>query len=201
MIKIKEAIIVEGKYDKIKLENIIDGLIIPTNGFGIFNDKERQFLIRRLAKERGLLILTDSDAAGFVIRNFLKGCVSSDYIKHAYIPDVFGKEKRKSHASKEGKLGVEGIDEQLILKAIVQSGVEYETTSNILKTHQQQITKMDFYIYGLSGTENAAQNREILKKHLKLPTYMSANALLQTINYLMTKEEFEANIQNWLNDI
>lgn len=201
MIKIKEVVIVEGKYDKIKLENIIDGLIIPTNGFGIFNDKEKQFLIRRLAKERGLLILTDSDAAGFMIRNFLRGCIPTDCIKHAYIPDVFGKEKRKTHPSKEGKLGVEGIKEQLILEAILKSGIECETTSKISKIHQEQITKTDFYNYGLSGTENAVQNRELLKKHLKLPQYMSANALLQTVNYLMTKEEFETNIQNWLNDI
>ena len=116
MIKIKEAVIVEGKYDKIRLSNFIDGLIITTDGFGIFKDKEKQRLIKHLADTRGILILTDSDGAGFVIRNFLKGAVSPDKIKHAYIPDILGKEKRKDKPSKEGKLGVEGISDEIIMK-------------------------------------------------------------------------------------
>ena len=130
MIKVKEAIIVEGKYDKIKLSSIIDGLIITTNGFGIFNDKERQYLIRELAKKRGIIVLTDSDSAGFVIRNFLKGSVPKEQIKHAYIPDIFGKEKRKDKRSKEGKLGVEGVSKELILEALRKCGASCEDSDS-----------------------------------------------------------------------
>lgn len=194
MIKVKEAIIVEGKYDKIKLQNIIDGLIVPTNGFGIFNDKEKQFLIRKLAEERGLLILTDSDSAGFMIRNFLKGCVPYEKIKHAYIPDIFGKEKRKPHPSKEGKLGVEGITESILLEAIMRSGAECTSSVFTAQNKREEITKSDFYSYGLSGTPCAAENRDRLKKYLKFPEHMSANALLQTVNFLMTKSEFEEKL-------
>lgn len=194
MIKIKEAVIVEGKYDKIRLQNIIDGLIIPTNGFSIFNDKEKQFLIRKLAEERGLLILTDSDAAGFMIRNFLKGCVPYEKIKHAYIPDIFGKEKRKSHPSKEGKLGVEGITEAVLLDAILCSGAECTSFVSAAKNKCEEITKSDFYSYGLSGTPCASENRERLKRYLHFPEHMSANTLLQTINFLMTKSEFEEKL-------
>lgn len=189
MIKVKEAIIVEGKHDKIKLTNFIDGLIITTEGFGIFKNKEKQMLIRRLAETRGILILTDSDGAGFVIRNFLKGSVPPDKIKNAYIPDIFGKEKRKAHPSKEGKLGVEGISEEILCRAIANSGAECELNSSVKSA--KEITKADLFEYGLTGTPDSSKNRDILKKAMHLPEKMTSNALLDILNCTMTKSEFE----------
>lgn len=189
MIKVKEAIIVEGKYDKIKLANFIDGLIITTDGFGIFKDREKQILIRHLAQTRGILILTDSDGAGFVIRNFLKGTVPNDKIKNAYIPDIFGKEKRKAQPSKEGKLGVEGISEEILCRAIAKSGAECEL--GITKKSAGDITKADLFSYGLTGTPNSSHNRDILKKAMHLPEKLTSNALLDILNCTMTKSEFE----------
>lgn len=190
MIKVKEAIIVEGKYDKIKLSSIIDGLIITTNGFGIFNDKERQYLIRELAKKRGIIIMTDSDSAGFVIRNFLKGAVPKNQIKHAYIPDILGKEKRKDKRSKEGKLGVEGVSKNIILDALRKCGATCENTDSKIVPDREKITKADFFIYGLTGGSNSSANRDILKKKLNLPENMTTNSLLAILNCLMTRDEF-----------
>ena len=189
MIRIEEAVIVEGKYDKIKLANFIDGLIITTEGFGVFKDKEKQALLRRLAKTRGLLILTDSDGAGFVIRNFLKGCIPKQQMKHAYIPDIIGKEKRKDKPSKEGKLGVEGMTEEILAKAIAASGAKCSLTEGV---HRDvgEITKTDLYEYGLSGGENSAVYRAKLKEYLALPMNMTANSMVEVLNCLMTKEEF-----------
>ncbi|MBQ3928978.1 MAG: DUF4093 domain-containing protein [Clostridia bacterium] len=189
MIKIQEAVIVEGKYDKIKLSNFIDGLIITTDGFGVFKNKEKQALIRHLADTRGILVLTDSDGAGFVIRNFLKGCVPSTQLKHAYIPDVFGKEKRKEKPSKEGKLGVEGLSEEILCNAIAQSGAHCQLSEGYVKT-EREITKADLFEYGLTGTPNASANREKLKKALNLPQNITSNSLLDIINCTMTKNEW-----------
>lgn len=189
MIKIKEAVIVEGKYDKIKLSNFIDGLIITTDGFGIFKNKEKQALIRYLAQTRGILVLTDSDGAGFVIRNFLKGAVPPEKIKNAYIPDIFGKEKRKDKPSKEGKLGVEGISEEIICRAIAKSGIECELTDGYIKS-SKEITKADLFEYSLTGTPNSKENREKVKKALNLPSNMTSNSMLDVMNCIMTKEEF-----------
>ncbi len=189
MIKVKEAIIVEGKYDKIKLSNFIDGLIITTDGFGVFKNKEKQFLIRHLAEKRGILILTDSDGAGFVIRNFLKGTVPKDKIKHAYIPDIFGKEKRKDKPSKEGKLGVEGISEEILCRAIANSGAECNLYDGYVKS-EKEITKADLFEYGLTGGQNSSKNRSKLKEYLNLPSKMTANSMLDTLNCLLTKNEF-----------
>lgn len=189
MIKVKEAIIVEGKYDKIKLSSIIDGLIITTNGFGIFNDKERQYLIRELAKKRGIIVLTDSDSAGFVIRNFLKGSVPKEQIKHAYIPDIFGKEKRKDKRSKEGKLGVEGVSKELILEALRKCGASCEDSGSEF-IEREEITKVDFFVYGLTGGSNSSERRELLKKRLNLPENMTTNSILGVLNCLMTRDEF-----------
>ena len=190
MIKIQEAVIVEGKYDKIKLSNFIDGLIITTDGFGIFKNKEKQALIRHLADTRGILIMTDSDGAGFVIRNFLKGVVPQSKIKHAYIPDIQGKEKRKDKPSKEGTLGVEGIPEDILCNAISHSGAHCQLTEGRVKT-PQEITKADMFEYGLTGGENSAQRRDMLKKELKLPKNLTSNSLLAILNCIMTKEELE----------
>ena len=188
MITIKEAVIVEGKYDKIKLSQFIDGLILTTEGFGVFKDREKQQLIRHLAKVRGLLVLTDSDGAGFVIRSFLKGIVPPEQVKHAYIPDVFGKEKRKTAPSKEGKLGVEGLSEELLREAILRSGISCTVTEEKQKP-PAAITKTDLYVLGLSGCAKAAENRDRLKQRLHLPQQLSPNSLLAVLNCLMTREE------------
>ena len=188
MIHVKEAVIVEGKYDKIKLANLIDGLIITTEGFGIFKDKEKQRLIRQLAVTRGILVLTDSDGAGFVIRSFLKGAVPPETVRHAYIPDIFGKERRKDKPSKEGKLGVEGISEEVLREAILRSGASCEISTESVR-RCREITKADLYELGLTGGEHASENRAFLKKRLSLPERMSTNALLDVLNCLLTRQE------------
>lgn len=189
MIRVREAVIVEGKYDKIRLSNIIDGLIITTEGFGIFKNKEKQLLIRQLAEKRGILILTDSDGAGFVIRNFLKGAVPPSQVKHAYIPDIAGKERRKDKPSKEGKLGVEGVPDEIIARAIRASGAECTVSEGFVKA-QQEISKTDLFVAGLSGGSCSSDRRAAIKKELGLPEKMTANSLLQVLNCLMTREEF-----------
>lgn len=192
MIKIKEAVIVEGRYDKIRLSSIIDGLIITTDGFGIFKDKEKMQMLRKLAETRGLLIITDSDSAGFVIRSHIKSCIPSKYIKHAYIPDVFGKERRKQSYSKEGKIGVEGMTAQVILDALQKAGVICgDSESKLIETDKKRkITRQDFFRAGLSGGNNSSALRAELLSKLKLPSRMTANALLGVINDYMTWEQF-----------
>lgn len=196
MIRVKEAIIVEGKYDKIKLSSLIDGLIIETHGFGIFKDKEQMALIRRLADSRGILILTDSDSAGFLIRNHLVGAIDPAKIKHAYIPDILGKERRKDTPSKEGKLGVEGMPVQEIYRALQRAGVncEQEGPQNT-KESVRAITKMDLYEAGLSGGEGSAQRRKLLLKKLQLPERLAVNSLVRVLNQIMTYEEFSETVQ------
>ena len=189
LIKIKEVIIVEGKYDKIKLSSIIDGTIIETHGFGIFKDKKQLKLIRSLAETNGLLIITDSDAAGFVIRNYLKGSVPKDKIKHAYIPDIYGKEKRKTKASKEGKIGVEGVPKEVILEAIRKAGISFQDVDNDIES-KRKITKMDLFATGLSGRNDSAQNRKALIKHLGLPEHITTNSLIDVLNCMMDYEEY-----------
>lgn len=189
VIQVKEAVIVEGKYDKIKLSSIIDGLIIETHGFQIFKDKEQMALLRKLAAARGLLILTDSDGAGFVIRNYLSGCIPKSQIKHAYIPDLFGKEKRKAKASKEGKLGVEGVPAQVIRQALEKAGVVCQEGEAPIKKGPP-ITKADLFTAGLSGGEGSGEKRLRLQKKLELPERLSANGLLQILNATISREEF-----------
>lgn len=189
MVKIREAIVVEGRYDKNTLSQIIDGVILETSGFGIFKDEERLRLLRRLARERGLIVLTDSDGAGFVIRNYLKGAVEPSQVKHAYIPDRFGKEKRKRQAGKEGKLGVEGMSPQVLLQVLREAGatIEGEETGEVRS--RTPITKTDLFLAGLSGTADAAENRSALLKQLDLPEHLSANAMLEVLNALYGYEE------------
>ncbi len=193
-LELKEAVIVEGRYDKIKLSEVIATPVIETGGFRVFKDKEKQALIRQIAEKRGILIMTDVDSAGFVIRNFLRGIVPESSIKHAYIPTVAGKESRKAEPSKEGKLGVEGIDRDLLLQAIRSSGATVlgEETST-----GGGITKSDFYDYGLSGHEDSAIFRKRILKDLGLPEYLTANAMLSAINCLFIKEEFEKYIKQY----
>lgn len=188
MIKVNEVLVVEGRYDKNTLSQIIDGTIIETRGFGIFSDKEKLNLLRRLAEKRGLIVLTDSDGAGFVIRNYLKGAIDPKYVKHAYIPDIMGKEKRKLSPSKEGKLGVEGMSREVIELALTRAGVtigEYDGTY-----YPDKITKVELYELGLSGGEGSCEKRRALLKEMQLPEKLSPNALIEVLNALMTREEF-----------
>lgn len=186
MVKIKEAILVEGRYDKNTLSQIVDAPILETNGFGIFKDKQQMALLRRVAEIRGLIVFTDSDGAGFVIRNHVKSAIPGNYLKHAYIPDVYGKERRKTIPGKEGKLGVEGMRPEILLEALRKGGatVDGETTETV-----SCITKQDMMELGLSGGPGSSEKRLALLKYLNLPEHMSANAMLQTLNLLYTKEQ------------
>lgn len=187
MLKIREAVIVEGKYDKQRLSEFIDAPIITTSGFRVFRDKEKQQLIRKLARERGLIIMTDSDSAGFVIRNFLKGIIGDASVKHCYIPLVEGKEKRKDKPSKEGTLGVEGLSIELLKDALYRAGV---TDVGIVSDNTREVlTKTDMYEMGLCGRDNSKVLRDKLLRSLGFPTYLSSNALLELINSLYTKDE------------
>ena len=188
MIRLREIVVVEGKYDTIRLRSVLDALIIETGGFGIFNDTEKQALLRRLAEERGVLVLTDSDSAGFVIRDFLSGMLPPDRIKHAYIPEIHGKERRKASRSKEGLLGVEGIDAALIEKAVRRSGVVPlgETESD----QTAFLSKADLYADGLSGKPESAEKRRRFLAAAGLPSSLSANRLLSIINKVMTETQY-----------
>lgn len=190
MIKIRQAVIVEGKYDKIKLSNIIDAPIICTDGFGIFKDKELQKLIRTLAEKNGILVITDSDSAGFIIRNFIGSTVDKKYITNAYIPDIFGKEKRKTEPSKEGKLGVEGVPESVITEALERAGVLCEK----VEKPERPITKQDLYEWGYSGKTDSAEKRKKLLEFYNLPQRLSTNSLVQVLNCITTYERMSEDI-------
>ena len=197
MLKIREAIVVEGRYDKNTLSQIVDAPILETKGFGLFKDPKQLELLRSVAKKRGLIVLTDSDGAGFVIRNHIKSAIAAKYLKHAYIPDVAGKEKRKAAPGKEGKLGVEGMSPEVLLAALKNAGatIEGETTAR----ENDQITKQDFVEFGLSGGLNASERRKRLQNRLHLPEHMSANALLQALNLLLSREELAEIVREWDN--
>lgn len=188
MRKIREVIVVEGRYDKNALRQIVDATVVETRGFGVFNDRERLALLRRLAAERGLILLTDSDGAGFVIRNFLKGAIPKSQLKQAYIPDIHGKERRKASPGREGKLGVEGMPPQILLEALERAGATFEDGASFAE--RRPITKADFYALGLTGGPDSAARRSALLKRLGLPERMTANALLEAVNILYTREEF-----------
>ncbi len=190
MLSVKEVIVVEGRYDKNTLSQIVDAVIIETSGFGIFNDAQKQKLLRRLAAERGLIVLTDSDGAGFVIRNFIKGCVDPALVRHAYIPDVTGKERRKSAPSKEGKLGVEGMRPEVLLDALRRAGAT--VGGEAAEPHAARINKADMYKRGLSGGQGSRERRAALIRALDLPEKLSADALLDVLNAIMTREDFYA---------
>ena len=183
-IKLTEAVIVEGRYDKLKLSNILDAFIVETNGFGIFKDKEKLEFIKKLAEERGIIVLTDSDHAGFMIRNHIASAVPKDRITNVYIPDIYGKEKRKTEPSKEGKLGVEGMTKDVILEALKKAGVTCSVSQN-----DDPITTADLFDLGLTGTPNAKENRKRLMQKLDLPEFLSTSALLSCINNMMTRRE------------
>ena len=189
MIKIREAIVVEGRYDKNTLAQIVDAPILETAGFGIINNKEQLELLRQVAKKRGLIVFTDSDGAGFVIRNFLKSAIEPQYLKHAYIPDIPGKERRKSAPGKEGKLGVEGMTPQVIEECLRRAGATVEGERSDEKTNL--ITKQDLMALGLSGGRDSSSKRQALLKELKLPEHMSSNAMLQALNLLCSLDELK----------
>ena len=188
MVKIKEAILVEGRYDKNTLSQIVDAPILETNGFGIFKDRKQMALLRQVAEKRGLIVFTDADGAGFVIRNHVKSAIPGKYLKHAYTPDIFGKERRKDKAGKEGKLGVEGMKPEIILEALRKAGATIEG-EGILTSNA--ITKQDLMDLGLSGGADASAKRLALLKKLNLPEHMSANALLQALNLLYSLDELK----------
>ena len=190
MVKIREAILVEGRYDKNTLSQIVDAPILESSGFGIFKDKQQLALLRRVAQERGLIVFTDSDGAGFVIRNHIKSAISGKFLKHAYIP---GKEKRKSAPGKEGKLGVEGMSRDIILEALRRAGATIEEEAS---EHKAEITKQDLMELGLSGGANAQEKRKQLLKACNFPEHMSANAMLQALNLLYSLEELKQILQS-----
>lgn len=188
MVSVREAIVVEGRYDKNTLSQIVDAPIFQTNGFGIMKDKELLSLLRTVAQKRGLIVFTDSDGAGFVIRNFLKSAIPNGLLKHAYTPDIMGKERRKEKPGKEGKLGVEGMDPEIILCALRRAGATLNEITVIPAAIP--ISKVDFAKLGLSGSEYSSEMRVRLLKHLGLPERMSANAMLEALNVLFSREEF-----------
>jgi ribonuclease M5 len=188
MIKIKEAIVVEGRYDKAALAGLVDTVILDTAGFGIFSDKQKLALLRRLAQARGLVVLTDSDGGGFVIRNFLKSAIDPALVKHAYIPDIYGKERRKKSPSKEGKLGVEGMKPEVLLEALRRAGVTIDGDEAPTRS-DKSITKAELYALGLTGRPDSAARRAYVLQRLALPERLTTNAMLDVFNVLVTRQE------------
>ena len=192
MLRIKEAIVVEGRYDKNTLSQIVDAPIFETGGFAIFKDKQQMALLRQIAQRRGLIVFTDPDGAGFLIRNHIKSAIDNRYLKHAYIPDLFGKERRKKSPGKEGKLGVEGMTKTILLEALYRAGA---TVLGEDAPKRHGITKQDLMELGLSGSQNAAARRQSLLKRLEMPEHMSSNAMLQALDLLFTLEELKELIR------
>ena len=195
MRKIKEVIVVEGRYDKNTISQIVDATVVTVGGFSVFNDKEKLAFLRRLANERGLIVLTDSDGAGFVIRNHLKGALPKDKVKQAYIPDVMGKERRKRHAGKEGKLGVEGMKPEVLLEALRKAGATFLDEETDAPVQKEPLTKADLFELGLTGGADSSEKRQALLKKLGLPSRLTANGLLEALNLLYDRETLE-NIMN-----
>ena len=191
MKRIKEVIVVEGRYDKNTLSQVVDAAVVTLEGFAVFHDKEKLAFLRRLAEQRGLIILTDSDGAGFVLRGYLKGALPKGKIKQAYIPDVKGKERRKRRGGKEGKLGVEGMPPRLLLESLRRAGATFEDEVPA-GNRESPLTKADLFALGLSGGEDSAERRRRLLKRLDLPERLTANGLLEALNLLFSREELEA---------
>ncbi|MBQ8910563.1 MAG: DUF4093 domain-containing protein [Oscillospiraceae bacterium] len=192
MVKIAQAIVVEGRYDKNTLAQVVDAPILETSGFGIMRDKENLALLRRVAKARGLIVFTDSDGAGFVIRNYLKGAIEPQYLLHAYIPDVYGKEKRKSAPGKEGKLGVEGMPPDVIIDCLRRAGATFEGGTSL---PTNRITKQDLMELGLSGGKDSSFLRKKLMRKIGFPEHMSSNAMLQALNLLYDYSELQELVE------
>lgn len=188
--RIKEAIVVEGRYDKNTLSQVVDAMILETAGFGVFKDSEKLSLLRRIAQKQGLIILTDSDGAGFVIRNYLKGTIDPSLVKHAYIPDREGKERRKRTPGKEGKLGVEGMRPEVLLDVLRRAGATF--LGDDVPVHYTPLTKVDLFALGLTGRPDSAVRRSALLKHLDLPEHLTSNAMLDVLSALYSKTELES---------
>ena len=195
MRRIKEVIVVEGRYDKNTLAQTVDATVITLGGFSVFNDKEKLAFLRRLAEKQGLILLTDSDGAGFVIRNYLKGALPKELIKQAYIPDIYGKERRKRKGGKEGKLGVEGMKPEVILEALRRAGATFLDGEGETTAARTPITKADLFELGLSGGAGSAERRQALLKALELPSHLTANGLLEALNLLFDRETLEEKLR------
>lgn len=195
MIHLDQALIVEGKYDKIKLSSLTDALIITTDGFSIFKNKEKLALIKSLAEKNGVVILTDSDTAGFKIRNYIRGCTQKGKITNIYIPEIFGKEKRKAIPSKEGKLGVEGIPADILRDALIKSGVALSENSGEQAPRTEWATKIMLYDDGFVGKDNSEEKRRRLLKALSLPSILSANSLIEVLNTMFSEEEYKSAVE------
>lgn len=195
MTRIREVIVVEGRYDKNTISQVVDATVITLGGFSIFNDKEKLAFLRRLAEERGLILLTDSDGAGFVIRNYLKGALPRDRVKQAYIPDIAGKERRKRHAGKEGKLGVEGMSPQVLLETLRRCGATFLDEESAAEERGDPITKADLFALGLTGGPDSAAKRQALLKKLDLPEHLTANGMLEALNLLYDRAGLEAALK------
>lgn len=187
---IREVIVVEGRYDKNALSQVVDATIITLGGFAVFNDREKLAFLRRLAEQRGLIVLTDSDGAGFVIRNYLKGALPRDRVKQAYIPDIPGKERRKRTPGKEGKLGVEGMKPAVLLEALRRAGATFADEETVGERRKDPITKADLFALGLTGGTDSAAKRRALLKGLDLPEHLTPNGMLEALNLLYGREEF-----------
>jgi ribonuclease M5 len=196
MRKIREVIVVEGRYDKNTLSQIVDATVITLGGFSVFNDREKLAFLRRLAEKQGLILLTDSDGAGFVIRNYLKGALPKELVKQAYIPDVYGKERRKRKGGKEGKLGVEGMKPEVILEALRRAGATFLDEEDAAVPERTPITKSDLFELGLSGGAGSAERRQALLKALELPAHLTANGMLEALNLLYDRESLEAVLED-----
>ncbi|MCI9643933.1 MAG: DUF4093 domain-containing protein [Oscillibacter sp.] len=190
MERIREVIVVEGRYDKNTVSQVVDATVVTLGGFAVFNDKEKLAFLRRLAEQRGLVILTDSDGAGFVLRNYLKGALPKDRVKQAYIPDVKGKERRKRRGGKEGKLGVEGMSPAVLREALRKAGATFEDGE--APEQGEALTKADLFALGLSGGTGSAERRRRLLKRLDLPEHLTANGMLEALNLLVSREALEA---------
>jgi len=195
MKQIKEVIVVEGRYDKNALSQVVDATIITLGGFSVFNDKEKLAFLRRLAEKQGIIVLTDSDGAGFVIRNYLKGTLPKDRIKHAYIPDIHGKEKRKRAPGKEGKLGVEGMRPEVLLDALRKAGATFLDEAGETRVVKEPITKADLFALGLTGGKDSAAKRQALLRKLELPEHLTANGLLEALNLLYDPATLKAAME------
>ena len=195
MRKIREVIVVEGRYDKNTISQVVDATVVTLGGFSVFNNKEKLAFLRRLAEERGLIVLTDSDGAGFVIRNYLKGALPKDKVKQAYIPDIHGKERRKRHAGKEGKLGVEGMRPEVLLETLARAGATFLDGEGESALRKEPITKADLFTLGLTGGPDSSAKRQTLLKKLDLPEHLTANGMLEALNLLYDRETLEHAMQ------
>ena len=195
MRKIKEVIVVEGRYDKNALAQVVDATVITLGGFSVFNDREKLAFLRRLAEKQGLIVLTDSDGAGFVIRNYLKGALPKDQVKQAYIPDIQGKERRKRHAGKEGKLGVEGMKPEVLLSVLERAGATFLDGEGESASLKDPITKADLFALGLTGGPDSAAKRQALLRKLDLPEHLTANGMLEALNLLYDRETLEQAVK------